>query len=81
MIFIGDNAQLPPVGMNFSPALDEDYLLREHQVRSTSFELTQVVRQKSESGGIANAIPLRQSLHDSVFNRLSIDFGYPDVKE
>ena len=81
VIFIGDNAQLPPVGMNFSPALDEDYLLREHQVRSTSFELTQVVRQKSESGVIANAIPLRQSLHDSVFNRLSIDFGYPDVKE
>ena len=81
VIFIGDNAQLPPVGMNFSPALDEDYLLREHHVRSTSLELTQVVRQKSESGVIANAIPLRQSLHDSVFNQLSIDFGYPDVKE
>lgn len=81
VIFIGDNAQLPPVGMNFSPALDEDYLLCEHHVRSTSFELTQVVRQKSESGVIANAIPLRQSLQDSVFNRLSIDFGYPDIEE
>lgn len=81
VIFIGDNAQLPPVGMNFSPALDADYLLREHHARSTSFELTQVVRQKSESGVIANAIPLRQSLHDHVFNRLSINFGYPDVEE
>lgn len=81
VIFIGDNAQLPPVGMNFSPALDADYLLREHHARSTSFELTQVVRQKSESGVIANAIPLRQSLHDKVFNRLSIDFNHPDVKE
>ena len=81
VIFIGDNAQLPPVGMNFSPALDTDYLLREHHVRSTSFELTQVVRQKSESGVIANAIPLRQSLRDNVFNRLSVDFGYPDVKK
>lgn len=81
VIFIGDNAQLPPVGMSFSPALDAVYLRREHHVRSTSFELTQVVRQKSESGVIANAIPLRQSLRDKVFNRLSIDFGYPDVKE
>jgi hypothetical protein len=81
VIFIGDNAQLPPVGMNFSPALDADYLRREHHVRSTSFELTQVVRQKSESGVIANAIPLRQSLHDGVFNRLSIDFEYPDVEQ
>lgn len=81
VIFIGDNAQLPPVGMNFSPALDEDYLLREHHVRSTSFELTQVVRQKSASGVIANAIPLRQSLQEGVFNRLSIDFGYPDIEE
>ena len=81
VIFIGDNAQLPPIGMSFSPALDADYLLREHHARSTSFELTQVVRQKSESGVIANAIPLRQSLQDNVFNRLSINFEYPDVEE
>lgn len=81
VIFIGDNAQLPPVGMSFSPALDADYLWREHHVRSTSFELTHVVRQKSESGVIANTIPLRQSLQGNVFNRLSFDFGYPDVEE
>lgn len=81
VVFIGDNAQLPPVGMSFSPALDPDYLLSEHHVRSANFELTQVVRQKSESGVIANAIRLRQALHDKVFNRLSIDFGHPDVEE
>ena len=81
VIFIGDHAQLPPVGMSFSPALDPDYLFREHHVRSTSFELTDVVRQKSESGVILNAIPLRKALHDKVFNRLTIDFGHPDVEE
>ena len=81
VIFIGDDAQLPPVGMNFSPALDPGYLFREHHVQSTSFELTQVVRQKAESGVIANVIPLRKALNDKVFNRLSIDFGYPDVEE
>lgn len=81
VIFIGDDAQLPPVGMNFSPALDPGYLLREHHLRSTTFELTQVVRQKAESGVIANVIPLRKALNDKVFNNLSIDFRYPDVEE
>lgn len=79
VIFIGDDAQLPPVGMNFSPALNADYLFREHHVRSTGFELTEVVRQKSESGVIANAIPLRKALQAGIFNQLDVDLNYPDV--
>ncbi|MEH6540870.1 ATP-dependent DNA helicase [Halopseudomonas sp.] len=81
VIFIGDDAQLPPVGMNFSPALDAEYLLRHHHARATCYELSEVVRQKSESGVIANALPLRQGLQDKVFNRLTMDFGYPDVEK
>ena len=79
VIFIGDDAQLPPVGMNFSPALDADYLFREYSVRTTGYELSEVVRQKSESGIIANAIPLRKALHAKVFNKLVVDFNHPDV--
>lgn len=79
VIFIGDDAQLPPVGMNFSPALDAAYLSRKHNVISTGFELSEVVRQKSESGVIANAIPLRTSLKNKSFNKLTIDFGHHDV--
>jgi len=79
VIFIGDDAQLPPVGMNFSPALSADYLFRKHRVRSTGFELTEVVRQKSESGVIANAIPLRKALQLGVFNQLDVDLNYLDV--
>ncbi len=81
IIFIGDDAQLPPVGMNFSPALDAGYLYREHGARSTGFELSEVVRQKSESGVIANAIPLRKALKEKSFNRLTVEFGYPDVQK
>lgn len=81
VIFIGDDAQLPPVGMNFSPALDADYLYREHNARSIGFELSEVVRQKSESGVIANAIPLRKALHDKTFNQLAMDFGHHDVRK
>lgn len=81
VIFIGDDAQLPPVGMNFSPALDAAYLFRQHHARTTGYELSEVVRQKSASGIIANALPLRRSLEDKVFNRLTMDFDYPDVEK
>lgn len=81
VIFIGDDAQLPPVGMNFSPALDAGYLYREHNAHSTGFELSEVVRQKSESGVIANAIPLRKALQAKSFNQLTVDFSYPDVRK
>lgn len=79
IIFIGDDAQLPPVGMNFSPALNTDYLLHEHNVASTGFELTDVVRQKAESGVIWNAIQLRKTLHTGIFNRIDVDLSYPDI--
>jgi ATP-dependent exoDNAse (exonuclease V) alpha subunit len=81
VIFIGDDAQLPPVGMNFSPALDSNYLYEKHHVSSTGFELSEVVRQKSESGVIATAFPLRKALKENVFNRLTANFDYPDVKQ
>ncbi len=81
VIFIGDDAQLPPVGMTFSPALDADYLFSQHHARATGYELSEVVRQKSESGVIANARPLRQALQEKVFNCLTMDFGYPDVEK
>lgn len=80
VIFIGDNAQLPPVGMNASPALNAEYLLKKHHVHSTDFELTEVVRQKAESGIIKNSIPLRKALEENVFNQLDINFNYSDVK-
>ncbi|RQA60958.1 exonuclease V subunit alpha [Pseudomonas aeruginosa] len=81
VIFIGDDAQLPPVGMNFSPALDAEYLLRHHRVRCSEYELSEVVRQKAQSGILANAQPLRQSLQSKVFNRLTMDLAYPDVEK
>ncbi len=81
VIFIGDDAQLPPVGMNFSPALDAGYLFREHNVRPVSFELNEVVRQKSDSGVIQNSIKLRKALGNNSFGHLVVDLNYPDLKK
>lgn len=81
LIFIGDNAQLPPIGMNFSPALDSGYLFREYNLKTNEFELTDVVRQKSDSGVIGNALKIRESLDKNEFNQLNFDLNANDIHE
>ena len=57
LLMIGDAAQLPPVGHEYSPALSEDYMSRFGGVCFS--ELTTVVRQGAESGILYNATMLR----------------------
>ncbi len=62
LIFIGDTAQLPPVGLSVSPALDPDYLQQHFALPVQSFELDEVVRQDLDSGILFNATKIRQEL-------------------
>ena len=58
VILIGDSAQLPPVGLDASPALSKDYMA---MMGGTVFaELSTVVRQQKESGILYNATLIRQ---------------------
>lgn len=79
IIFIGDDAQLPPVGMNYSPALNAKYLLEKYNLNSTWFELTEVVRQEKDSGIIQNSTNIRESIATKTFNQLNI-MSYPDIE-
>lgn len=81
VIFIGDNAQLPPVNMNFSPAFDEKYLHENCNLVSSEFELTEVVRQEAESGILHNATKLRQALKANIFNQLDIETNFKDINQ
>lgn len=74
IIFIGDPAQLPPVGMPSSPALDADYLRREFGLDAASYELTEIVRQKADSAVIRNVMPLREGVISARFSSLSFTF-------
>lgn len=58
MILIGDSAQLPPVGLDASPALLKDYMAMQGGVEFA--ELSTVVRQQQESGILHNATLIRQ---------------------
>ncbi len=74
IIFVGDPAQLPPVGTSVSPALDADYLRKQFGVTVDEYELKEVLRQKAESGVIRNVMPLRESLARGVFSSLRFEF-------
>lgn len=69
IIFVGDPAQLPPVGENKSAALDET-TFREKGLNVTSYELTDVVRQDKESTILENAILLRNTIFQTKRNAL-----------
>lgn len=81
IIFIGDSAQLPPVGMNFSPALDQQYLAKTFGVATgRRFELSHVVRQEADSGILSSANTLRDSLSRRSFSKLSLAVDTSDVR-
>lgn len=61
LILLGDTAQLPPVGCNRSPAMDPDKL-RSYGLKVTRVTLTEVVRQRRQSGILYNATWLRKAM-------------------
>jgi exodeoxyribonuclease V len=78
LILVGDTAQLPPVGMSISPALNPSQLSK--YVKSVAeYCLTDVVRQADESGILFNATLLRTSLSDSFRNSIKINTQFNDV--
>ena len=62
MILVGDAAQLPPIGLDRSPALSEEYMSGVGGVRFS--ELRTVVRQQADSGILVNATHLRELLEE-----------------
>ncbi len=66
LILIGDTAQLPPVHLDVSPALDEKVLAVTYKRDVYSVELTQVVRQQSDSLILENATRLRHQIDQDI---------------
>lgn len=63
MLFVGDDAQLPPVHADESPALDASYLRNAYDVQVFGARLTDVVRQSLDSGILYNATKVRDKLN------------------
>lgn len=82
LLLVGDKAQLPPVGLDESPALDATIEGYGGIVRA---EMKTIVRQKAESGILLNATRLRNLLFEdgvSMMSRSDLRFetrGFDDV--
>lgn len=60
IMFIGDIAQLPPVGRDISPALDSKFLKSHYDLALKGVELKQVLRQANDSSILRNATNIRE---------------------
>lgn len=81
LIVVGDTAQLPPVGMDISPALDGAEL-EMYGLQATEHELKEVVRQEKNSGILFNATHIRELLAtagtDQAYFPVTVS-GYSDI--
>lgn len=81
LLLIGDHAQLPPVGHDFSPALDLQLLKTAFDITAASFELTEVMRQALDSGILFNATELRKKLAAADLNPPLLSLkGFSDIE-
>lgn len=79
LVLIGDVAQLPPVGLDISPALDKQELEAAYQVRVTEVHLTDIMRQAEQSGILYNATRIRELIGTGTEDLLLRVKGFPDV--
>ena len=65
LLLLGDDAQLPPVGSETSPALSPDFM-SQYGLHVSSFTLRQVARQALDSGILSNATAIRAEERTSI---------------
>ncbi len=75
LLLIGDTAQLPPVKLDLSPALDPNTLALNYNKEVTKMELDEVVRQEENSGILANATILREALSGTTYDFFKFDLA------
>jgi ATP-dependent exoDNAse (exonuclease V) alpha subunit len=80
LILLGDTAQLPPVQMDVSPALDTHSLALHYNKEVFSIELDEVMRQEEKSGILFNATELRELLKSHFIDTFQFTLrGFKDI--
>ena len=81
IVLVGDYAQLPPVGMNFSPALDKEYIENKYSCRVKEYVLREVMRQSDGSVMLSNATKIRDSIESKTFVEFKLSPGEDSIAE
>ena len=80
LIFVGDTAQLPPIGEIESPALNPSAIKREFVETCNLVELTEVVRQAKDSGILVNATKIRELIENQEVGYPKFELNVPEIK-
>lgn len=79
LLLVGDEAQLPPVHMSVSPALDVEHLSGYYHTEIIEHRLTEVTRQAKGNGILGNATALRNLLGTDEPQIQFVTSGYSDL--
>ena len=79
LMLVGDDAQLPPVGDDYSPALQPSELLPYGDVEYGTMD--EVVRQSHDSGILFNATMLRCMLENNIYDIPRFDLSFKDFRQ
>lgn len=80
LLLVGDEAQLPPVKLDMSPALNIKLLSLQFNKQVDTLQLDEVMRQAEDSGILMNATTLREQLSEAFYEDFKFDVkGYSDV--
>ncbi|MCP4550617.1 MAG: AAA family ATPase [Bacteroidetes bacterium] len=81
IILIGDEAQLPPVGLSMSPALNLEYLKASFGLDIHTLTLRDVMRQALNSGVLANATNIREKIEAELIETPFFDLSnFNDIR-
>ena len=78
LILVGDSAQLPPVGADFSPALDPATMSAYGEIVYGTMD--EVVRQEAQSGILFNATLVRCMLENGICETPRLRMDFPDIE-
>lgn len=79
LMLVGDDAQLPPVGDDLSPALQPSELLPYGDVEYATMD--EVVRQSQDSGILFNATMLRCMLENNIYEIPHFNLTFKDFRQ
>ncbi|MBP6645101.1 MAG: AAA family ATPase [Burkholderiaceae bacterium] len=80
ILFVGDPAQLSPVGETLSPALSTTYLRQTFGLECDECEITEVMRQQAGSGILDRATAVRNAIGAKAFNKLDLSANGDDIQ-
>ena len=80
LMLIGDTAQLPPVNLELSPALEKRVLENNYNKTVIEIELDEVVRQEHDSGVLYNATRIRERIEDGLYEAFKMKIHeFPEI--